>query len=90
MLHLQIPCRGRGQPPTPEEVNECIWELQKATEHFKAEGGFVAIHCTHGFNRTGAQDRRGAGSVLLSLAAKHGVTPGTSKHVSNPVVLHQA
>jgi hypothetical protein len=61
----QIPCRGRGQPPTTEEVNQCMWELQKATEHFKNQGGYVGIHCTHGFNRTGV---RGAGTTS-SLAS---------------------
>jgi mRNA-capping enzyme len=49
--HLQIPCRGRGQPPQPEAVNDLCWEIRSYMN--RCPQGVALIHCTHGFNRTG-------------------------------------
>lgn len=45
----QIPCRGRGQAPEPEAVNDFVWEVASQ----KVANATVLVHCTHGFNRTG-------------------------------------
>ena len=53
----QIQCRGRGETPEPEAVNSFVWTLMT---YLRAEPcKHVIVHCTHGFNRTGA-------SVVLS------------------------
>ena len=59
---VKLACRGREGPPDPESVNvfcHVLSNYEKA-EAFAAaaEGGrrprFALVHCTHGFNRTGA------------------------------------
>ena len=48
----QIQCRGRGEAPEPEAVNSFVWTLMT---YLRAEPcKHVIVHCTHGFNRTGA------------------------------------
>ena len=51
-LPVQIPCRGRGQVPEPEAVNTFVWELMSF--YLRSPGAWAVLHCTHGFNRTGA------------------------------------
>ena len=51
----EIRCQGRGEAPTPEEVN-AFWYtvnsffLGQTDENDKK---YILVHCTHGFNRTG-------------------------------------
>ena len=46
-----MPCRGRGQTPEEATVNYFMWEAMRFNE---AHPDFlIAVHCTHGFNRTG-------------------------------------
>ncbi|KAL6780541.1 MRCE1 [Auxenochlorella protothecoides x Auxenochlorella symbiontica] len=47
--YIKIPCRGRGQVPQPEAVNDFVWEVASQ----RAGQSTVLVHCTHGFNRTG-------------------------------------
>jgi hypothetical protein len=62
----QVPCRGRGQSPSPLAVNIAVWEIRKA---LAANPSFyILVHCTHGYNRSGACScvclmARGAGAV---------------------------
>lgn len=51
VLHAQIPCKGRGQPPQPEAVTDLCWEMHEFLKD--CPQGMALIHCTHGFNRTG-------------------------------------
>lgn len=50
--YLKIACRGRGEAPEPEAVNDFCFELAR---FFADTGGAsgALVHCTHGFNRTG-------------------------------------
>lgn len=49
--HLKIPNRGRGEVPAPQAVNDFVFEVQS---HISANpAGYILVHCTHGFNRTG-------------------------------------
>lgn len=52
---VQIPCRGRGQAPQPDAVNEFCWTITAFNQHCQHEGKalWTIVHCTHGFNRTG-------------------------------------
>lgn len=52
---MQIPCRGRGQAPQPDAVNEFCWSITAFNQHCQREekGLWTVVHCTHGFNRTG-------------------------------------
>jgi mRNA-capping enzyme len=49
---LQIPCRGRGESPDPVAVNMAVWEIRKAL--VAQPNLYILVHCTHGFNRSGA------------------------------------
>lgn len=48
----QIPCRGRGESPDPLAVNMAVWEIRKALA--TQPNLYILVHCTHGFNRSGA------------------------------------
>ena len=50
----QIFCRGRGSAPEPEAVNEFCWTLMSFLHDERREGKHAVVHCTHGYNRTGA------------------------------------
>ena len=63
----QIPCRGRGQVPAPESVNSFVWELMSWNNNYP--GAWTVLHCTHGFNRTGAY------FVILHLPARATCVP---------------
>ena len=43
--------RGRGSVPSPEAVNEVFWI--GFTYICREPNKRIAIHCTHGYNRTG-------------------------------------
>ncbi len=49
--HLKIPNRGRGEVPAAQAVNDFVFEVQSYINSNPA--GYVLVHCTHGFNRTG-------------------------------------
>ncbi|KAL3142910.1 hypothetical protein ABBQ38_003198 [Trebouxia sp. C0009 RCD-2024] len=55
VYHRKIPCRGRGQAPQPDAVNEFCWTLTAFNQHCQREekGLWTIVHCTHGYNRTG-------------------------------------
>lgn len=55
LSHLQVPCRGRGQSPTPLAVNMAVWEIRKAL--MMQPNIYILVHCTHGFNRSGEWGR---------------------------------
>lgn len=48
---IHIPCRGHEQAPTKDEYENFL----KAVDEVGAlpTGVYIAVHCTHGFNRTG-------------------------------------
>ncbi|XP_018568610.1 mRNA-capping enzyme-like [Anoplophora glabripennis] len=49
--YVKIKCRGHGQAPTPRDTQFFISVVH---EHIvKAPFECIAVHCTHGFNRTG-------------------------------------
>ena len=58
--HVKIPCAGSDGPPTPSEVNQFIYWvdvlLDEALRSRRKAGDWpvILVHCTHGFNRTGA------------------------------------
>jgi mRNA-capping enzyme len=58
--HVKIPCAGSDGPPTPSEVNQFIYWvdvlLDEALRSRREAGEWpvILVHCTHGFNRTGA------------------------------------
>ncbi len=51
MLSCQVPCRGKGQSPQPQAVNQAVYEIWSFMSWHPDK--FVLVHCTHGFNRTG-------------------------------------
>uniref|UniRef100_A0A7R9V957 mRNA guanylyltransferase n=1 Tax=Chlamydomonas euryale TaxID=1486919 RepID=A0A7R9V957_9CHLO len=51
LFYRKVPCRGKGQSPQPEAVNQAVYEIWAFLQHFPHK--FVLVHCTHGFNRTG-------------------------------------
>ena len=48
---LKVALRGRGSVPSPEAVNEIFWT--GFTFKLREPHKMIAIHCTHGYNRTG-------------------------------------
>lgn len=52
---MQVPCRGRGEAPSPETVNSFIYHIKSFLNfwHSNGENKYIIVHCTHGFNRTG-------------------------------------
>ncbi|GFH25537.1 tyr_phosphatase_2 domain-containing protein [Haematococcus lacustris] len=51
LAYVKVPCRGKGQTPTPESVNEVVYEMYRLLSYY--QDSVVLMHCTHGFNRTG-------------------------------------
>ncbi|XP_067640490.1 mRNA-capping enzyme isoform X2 [Eurosta solidaginis] len=49
--YVKLQCRGHGETPSPEQTQSFI----EIVDNFINERPFdiVAVHCTHGFNRTG-------------------------------------
>ena len=57
--HVKIACVGKDAPPDAVAVSRFVYEASKflADQRGKAEKrnlGVILVHCTHGFNRTGA------------------------------------
>lgn len=55
-LLLQIKCRGRGEVPDPEVVNQFCYEVHKFKAEERQSGlppRHILVHCTHGYNRSG-------------------------------------
>lgn len=55
---MQVPCRGKGQSPQPADVNRAVFELWNFRMWFPDR--YALVHCTHGYNRTGEEERDGA------------------------------
>lgn len=55
LLPAQVPCRGRGESPDPLAVNIAVWEIRKT---LITPNAYILVHCTHGFNRSGANPGR--------------------------------
>lgn len=51
IYHVKIPNRGRGEVPAPQAVNDFVFEVQSYLH--RKPNGYILVHCTHGFNRTG-------------------------------------
>jgi len=49
--YVKISCRGHGETPPEESVKTFISLCKKFVEQHPLE--IIAVHCTHGFNRTG-------------------------------------
>ncbi|KAI1707412.1 dual specificity phosphatase, catalytic domain-containing protein [Ditylenchus destructor] len=49
--YIKMPLEGHGQTPTEEETTEFISEAKKFFQNHPND--VIAMHCTHGFNRTG-------------------------------------
>ncbi|QDZ24112.1 mRNA-capping enzyme [Chloropicon primus] len=49
---VTIECAGRGEAPTPEQVN-AFWYTANSYCTATQNAKHVLVHCTHGFNRTG-------------------------------------
>ena len=49
--YVKVSCKGRGEAPTQEQVNTFVAICRKFTQQNPLE--IIAVHCTHGFNRTG-------------------------------------
>lgn len=49
--YLKLQCRGHGETPSIEQTNVFI----SIVKHFISKHPLecIAVHCTHGFNRTG-------------------------------------
>ncbi|EDW00552.1 mRNA-capping enzyme [Drosophila grimshawi] len=49
--YIKLQCRGHGETPSPEQTRSFI----ELVDNFINERPFdvIAVHCTHGFNRTG-------------------------------------
>ena len=48
---MKVSCRGHGEAPPEEAVNTFVTICRKFTQQNPLE--IIAVHCTHGFNRTG-------------------------------------
>lgn len=49
--YIKLPCRGHGETPTVENTQLFIDLVHNFIAKFPL--AVVAVHCTHGFNRTG-------------------------------------
>ncbi|ACO65748.1 mRNA capping enzyme [Micromonas commoda] len=54
--YVKIACVGKDAPPDAVAVQQFVYEVGKFLSERAARGGkgLVLVHCTHGFNRTGA------------------------------------
>ena len=59
--HVKVACVGKDEPPDALAVSRFVYEASKfLAERASREkkdgkrGGVILVHCTHGFNRTGA------------------------------------
>ena len=85
--YVKVPMRGRGEAPTPLSVNDVIWQV--ICHRLSNPSGYILMHCTHGFNRTGyvicqyllrmqSQVYKTVPHALLQFA--HSRPPGMYKH----------
>ena len=49
--YVKLACRGHNAAPTPDQIDSFIRSCSKFTN--ANAGKAIAVHCTHGFNRTG-------------------------------------
>ncbi|XP_071553085.1 mRNA-capping enzyme [Panulirus ornatus] len=49
--YVKLKCRGHGECPTPEQSKAFVDICEKFVKKSPLE--IIAVHCTHGFNRTG-------------------------------------
>lgn len=49
--YVKLACRGHGETPSPETVKAFVHLCKNYTQNNPLE--IIAVHCTHGFNRTG-------------------------------------
>lgn len=49
--YVKVDCKGHGEAPTQEQVNTFVGICRKFAQQNPLE--IIAVHCTHGFNRTG-------------------------------------
>lgn len=49
--YFKLQCRGYGETPSNEQIKTFIGMVHNFISKFPLE--IVAVHCTHGFNRTG-------------------------------------
>ena len=49
--YIKLQCRGHGETPSRDQTNTFIQLVHNFITHHPLEK--VAVHCTHGFNRTG-------------------------------------
>jgi len=49
--YVKIQCRGHGEAPSPDAVNTFVNICRKFAQQNPLQ--IIAVHCTHGFNRTG-------------------------------------
>ncbi|XP_044267680.1 mRNA-capping enzyme [Tribolium madens] len=49
--YIKLQCRGHGETPSKEQTNTFIQLVHNFITHHPLEK--IAVHCTHGFNRTG-------------------------------------
>lgn len=50
-IYKKLQCRGHGETPSDEQTREFIETVDQFTS--QNPSAFIAVHCTHGFNRTG-------------------------------------
>ena len=51
-----IPCEGHKAPPSDEEYKKferCVDEIYKKFQISSQDNKYIAVHCAHGYNRTG-------------------------------------
>ena len=49
--YIKLKCRGHGEAPSEDQVKTFVSICKKFIEQKPLE--IIAVHCTHGFNRTG-------------------------------------
>lgn len=49
--YVKIPCVGHGETPSKEQIDEFLHLVEKFIAHHPLQK--IAVHCTHGYNRTG-------------------------------------
>jgi len=59
--HMQVPCQGHNESPDAYAVNAAVFEIERIMAF--RPNDYILMHCTHGFNRTGARGGRGRGGA---------------------------
>ena len=49
--YIKLECKGHGQAPTEQQVLSFVNVCRSFSQ--KRPNAIIAVHCTHGFNRTG-------------------------------------